>query len=108
MLLQGAVGQVSLVAAEGEEGELAQLEGLTVVQGGEVRVRLVFGVEAVAEDLELAEKGFVVLVVGEAPDAGAGEEVGEDVGALGRCRVCDEVCGCLGRVGGFGESQERL
>lgn len=44
MLLQGRVGQVLLVAAEGEEGELAELELLAVVELGEVRGRRVCGV----------------------------------------------------------------
>lgn len=108
VLLQGRVGQVLLVAAEGEEGELAELEPLAVVEVGEVRRRRVRGVEAVAEELELGEVGLVLGGAGEALDGRAGEELCEDVGA--RCRRCvrDEVCGCLGRVGGLGEGQEGL
>lgn len=108
MLLQGMIGEVLLVAAEGEEGELAELERLTVVQVREVRGRDVCGVEAVAEDLELGEVGLVLWGVGEGLDGWAGKEVGEDIGALGRCGVCDEVCSCLWRVRGLGEGQEGL
>lgn len=103
VLLQGVVGEVLPVAAECEEGELAELEPLAVVEVREVRGREVCGVEAVAEDLELGEVWLVLGGVCEGLDGGAGEEVGKDVGALGRCRVCDEVCGCLWRVCGLGE-----
>lgn len=108
VLLQGRVGQVLLVAAEGEEGELAELEPLAVVEVGQVRGRGVGGVEAVAEELELGEVGLVLWGAGEGLDGGADEELREDVGALGRGRVRDEVGGCLGRVGGLGERQEGL
>lgn len=108
VLLQGLVGEVVPVAAEGEEGELAELERLAVGQVWEVRGGEVCGVEAVAEDLELGEVGLVLWGVGEGLDGGAGEEVGEDVGALGRCGVCDEVCGSLWRVGRLCECQEGL
>lgn len=108
VLLQGRVGEVLLVAAEGEQGQLAELERLAVVEVGQVRGRRVRGVEPVAEELELGEVGLVLGGAGEALDGGAGEELGEDVGALGRRGVRDEVCGCLGRVGRLGQGQEGL
>ena len=108
VLLQGVVGEAPPVAAEGEEGELAELEALAVVQVWEVRGGQVCGVEAVAEDVELGEVGLVLGGAGEGLDGGAGEEVGEDVGALCRGGVCDEVCGSLWRVGGLCEGQEGL
>lgn len=81
--LQRGVRQVVLVPAEGQEGELAELELLGVVEGGEVRGGLVVGVEAMAEDLELGEMGCVLGRVGEGLYLWRDEEVCEDVGGWG-------------------------
>lgn len=81
--LQGGVRQVVLVPAEGQEGELAELERLGVVEGGEVGGGLVVGVEAVAEDLEVGEVGCVLRRVGKGLYLWRDEEVCEDVGGRG-------------------------
>lgn len=61
---QMGVGQLGLVARESEEGELAEFEGLGVVQFGEAGGREVVGVEAMGEEGEVSVPGAVDRIFG--------------------------------------------
>ena len=61
------------------------------------------GVGAVAEDPEEREVGAVVGRAGEGLDLRGGEELGEDECVWGSGCARDEVGGCAGGGGGFGE-----
>lgn len=91
---QGGVGELCLVAGEGEEAELAKLEGLRGVQGRQVRSREVGAVEAVAEELEVRVPGLELIVAGEGGDVRRVEQLGEDIGVWGGGRAADKVGGC--------------
>lgn len=110
MALEGGVGEVGAVAGEGEEGQLAELEGLGVGQRGQARRGGVVVVGAVGEDAEEGVVGAVARVVGggEGGDLGRLEELGEDEGVGGRGCLADEVDGGAGGCGGLGESEEGL
>lgn len=81
--LEGCVGQVRAVAGQGQEGELAELEGLGIVELGQAprcRGGLVGGVGAVGEELEEAEVRFEVGGLGEGLDLRGLEELCEEEG----------------------------
>lgn len=99
---QVGVGEPGLVAGEGQEGQLAELELLGRVQGREaggllLLLLLVRGVEAVGKELEVGVVGGEVGVVGQGGDGGGVEELGEDEGVGGGGGALDEVgCGAWG------------
>lgn len=110
--LERGVGEVARVAGEGEEGELAELEGLGLVEGREVPAGGggggVLRVGAVGEDLEETEVRGVVGRPREGLDLRRLEKLGEDVGVGVRCRLGHEVGGGAGRRCGFREGEEGL
>lgn len=99
---QVGVGEPGLVAGEGQEGQLAELELLGRVQGREaggllLLLLVVRGVEAVGKELEVGVVGGEVGVVGQGGDGGGVEELGEDEGVGGGGGALDEVgCGAWG------------
>lgn len=106
--LQGRVRQVGAVAREGQEGELAELEGLGVVERGEVRRRAVDSVGAVGEELKEGEVGEELWAAGESLDLGRREELGKEEGVRVGGRAGYQVGGGAGGCGGFAEGQEGL
>lgn len=87
---------------------MAEFEELCGVQGGEGGRGDVGAVGAVGEDLEEGEGVDVLGGGGEGEDVGGEEEGREDVGVWGGGCAVDEVCGCAGGGGGFGEGEEGL
>lgn len=102
---KAGIGELGLVAREGEEGQLAEFEGLGVVEFWQIRGRDVGGVETVGEDGKVCMPGAVgrILRGGKCSYGGAIEEVGEDVGAGGFGGTVDEVSCCAGGGGRLGE-----
>lgn len=106
---QRVVREVLAAAGEGEQGQLAQLEGLDVGEGREGGLLRGVGlVGAVGEDLEEGVVGCVFGGGGEGSDGGGLEELGEDVGVWGGGGAGDEVGGCSGGCRRLGEREERL
>lgn len=110
-LLERGVGQVARVAGEREEGELAELQGLGLVEGREARRRDSGGVVrvgAVGEDLEELEVRRVVGRAREGLDLRRLQKLGEDVGVGVRRGLGHEVGCCAGRRCGFRQGEEGL
>lgn len=76
---------------EGQEGELAELEMLSIVQLGEAGGRRVRGVGAMAEYLEEGQVRRELVGRRESLDLGRLQQLGEDVGVRCRGRACDQV-----------------
>lgn len=107
---EAGVGELSLVAREGKEGQLAEFEGLGVVEFGKIGGCDVGGVETVGEDGKVGMPGAVsrVLRGGECSYGGTIQKRSEDVGAGSLGGTVDKVSCCTGRSRRFGEGQEGL
>lgn len=89
--LECIIGKIGTVAREGQEGQLAELQGLSIGEGWQVGRGAVGLVGAVRENLEKVEVGGVFGALGESLDLGRLEELGEDEGVWGRGCMGDEV-----------------
>jgi len=88
-----------------DEGELAELEDLSIVQRGKVERRSDLCEAVVGAEAELGkepEVGVGALIVSDCLDLGGLEELGEDEGVRRRGCALDEVDGGGGRGCGFG------
>lgn len=100
MGLQIGVGELGLVAGEGQEGELAQLELLGRVEGRKTRrLLLVGGVEAVGEELEVGVMRSELGILGQGSDGRGVKELGKNEGVRGRSGTLDKVGGSAGGGG---------
>jgi hypothetical protein len=69
-----------LILGQGQQGELAELEGLCFVERGEVGGGVVIGVSAITEDFEEGKVGRMLCGFGEGLDLWCLQEFGEDEG----------------------------